>query len=73
MSTVIEHLEVDAEIPIIGSDENIWGTKLNYVILNKVQPKINEMIEFGTLNNDVYGGSASTVYLPYQSLSGGGA
>ena len=73
MSTVIEHLEVDAEIATVGSDENVWGTKLNYVILNKVQPKINEIIEYATLNNDVYGGSASTVYLPYQSLSGGGA
>ena len=73
MRTVIEHLEVDAEIPTVGADENVWGTKLNYVILNKVQPKINEIIEFSTLNNDVYGGSASTVYLSYQSLSGGGA
>ena len=73
MSTVIEHLEVDAEIPTVGSDENVWGTKLNYVVLNKIQPKINEIIEYSTLNNDVYGGSASTVYLSYQSLSGGGA
>ena len=73
MSTVIEHLEVDERIPTVGSDENVWGTKLNYVILNKIQPKINEIIEYNTLNNDVYGGSASTVYLPYQSLSGGGA
>lgn len=73
MSTVIEHLEVDEGIPTVGSDGNVWGTKLNHVILNKIQPKINEIIEYNTLNNDVYGGSASTVYLPYQSLSGGGA
>ena len=73
VSTVIEYLEVDANIPTPGGDENVWGTKLNYVILNKIQPKINEIIEYNTLNNDVYGGSASTVYLSYQSLNGGGA
>ena len=68
---VIDPLEVEENIPINGADENLWGIKLNHVLVNMVQPKINEIIEYGTLNNDVYGGSASTVYLSYQSLNGG--
>lgn len=68
---VIDPLEVEVNIPTNGADENLWGIKLNHVLVNMVQPKINEIIEYGTLNNDVYGGSASTVYLSYQSLNGG--
>ena len=70
---VINPLELEPYIPTVGKDFDEWGNKINNVLVNKILPKVNEMIEFGTLNSDVYGGSASTVYLPYQSLSGGGA
>ena len=70
---VINPLELEPYIPTVGQDFDKWGHKINNVLVNKIQPKVNEMIEFGTLNSDVYGCSASTVYLPYQSLSGGGA
>jgi hypothetical protein len=70
---VVDELDVTAEVPIINGDPLEWGIKLNSVILSKIQPKINEIIENALLNNDVYGGSASSVYLEYQSLNGGGA
>ena len=73
MSAVIDNLDTEASLAVVGSDVDTWGQKTNNVILNLIQPKINEIIEYNTLNNDVYGGSASTVYLSYQSLSGGGA
>lgn len=70
---VINPLELEPCVPTVGQDFDEWGYKINNVLVNKIQPKVNEIIEFRMLNNDVYGGSASTVYLPYQSLSGGGA
>ena len=70
---VINPLELEPYIPTVGKDFDEWGNKINNVLVNKIQLKVKEMIEFSTLNSDVYGGSASTVYLPYQSLSGGGA
>ena len=70
---VIDELDMTADVPIENGDPLIWGTKLNSVLLTKVQPKINEIIENTLLNNDVYGGSASSVYLDYQKLNGGGA
>ena len=73
MSTVIENLDTEASLAVVGSDVNIWGTKTNNVILNLIEPKINEIIEYTVLNNDIYGGSASSVYLTSQVLSGGGA
>ena len=70
---VIDELDMTADVPIENGDHLIWGTKLNSVLLTKVQPKINEIIENTLLNNDVCGGSASSVYLDYQTLNGGGA
>ena len=70
---VIDELDMTADVPIENGDPLIWGTKLNSVLLTKVQPKINEIIENTLLNRDVYGGSASSVYLDYQKLNGGGA
>ena len=70
---VINPLELEPYVPTVGQDFDVWGNKINNVLVNKIQPKVNEIIEFRMLNNDVYGGSASTVYLPHQLLSGGDA
>ena len=70
---VINPLELEPYVPTVGKDFDEWGNKINNVLVNKIQPKVNEMIEFALLNNDVYGGSASSVYLQSQLLSGGGA
>ena len=70
---VINPLELEPYIPTVGQDFDKWGNKINNVLVNKIQPKVNEMIEFTLLNNDVYGGSASSIYLQSQLLSGGGA
>ena len=69
----INPLELELYIPTVGQDFDEWGNKINNVLVNKIQPKVNEMIEFTLLNNDVYGGSASSIYLQSQLLSGGGA
>ena len=70
---VIDPLELELYVPTVGKDFDEWGNKINNVLVNKIQPKVNEMIEFTLLNNDVYGGSASSIYLQSQLLSGGGA
>ena len=70
---VINPLELELYVPTVGQDFDEWGNKINNVLVNKIQPKVNEMIEFTLFNNDVYGGSASSVYLQSQLLSGGGA
>ena len=70
---VINPLELELYVPTVGQDFDEWGNKINNVLVNKIQPKVNEIIEFTLLNNDVYGGSASSVYLQSQLLSGGGA
>jgi len=70
---VINPLELELYVPTVGQDFDEWGNKINNVLVNKIQPKVNEMIEFTLLNNDVYGGSASSIYLQSQLLSGGGA
>ena len=70
---VIDPLELELYVPTVGQDFDEWGNKINNVLVNKIQPKVNEMIEFSLLNNDVYGGSASSIYLQSQLLSGGGA
>ena len=70
---VINPLELETYVPTVGQDFDEWGNKINNILVNKIQPKVNEMIEFTLLNNDVYGGSASSVYLQSQLLSGGGA
>ena len=70
---VINPLELELYVPTVGQDFDEWGNKINNVLVNKIQPKVNEMIEFTLLNNDVYGGSASSIYLQSQLLNGGGA
>ena len=70
---VIDPLELELYVPTVGQDFDEWGNKINNVLVNKIQPKVNEILEFTLLNNDVYGGSASSIYLQSQLLSGGGA
>ena len=70
---VINPLELELYVPTVGQDFDEWGNKINNVLVNKIQPKVNEMIEFTLLHNDDYGGSASSIYLQSQLLSGGGA
>ena len=70
---VINPLELEPYVPTVGKDFDEWGNKINNVLVNKIQPKVNEIIEFKLLNNDIYGGSASSIYLKSQLLSGGGA
>ena len=73
MSSVVEDIDVEPYLAVVGGDLGAWGTKINHILLNLIQPKINEVIEYSTLNNYIYGGSASSVYLDSQILDGGGA
>ena len=70
----VQELDIEPNLPIINGDYNTWGTKLNAILLDMMQAKINELAEqINVIDNDIYGGSASSVYLANQNLNGGGA
>ena len=70
----IHDSDLEAYLAVIGGDNNTWGVKINNILLNIIQPKINELVEQANyVDKEIYGGSASSVYLTNQNLNGGGA